>query len=153
MYDRWKTGSYHKDLYREIETCNDLGPFVSVMDSTAWGGRAVRLATGPGRIFLRTEMPEWDDYMVWLRVRREQPGEEQTAPSVSIAAANSSVAPPVESPHGWWWVNLGRFRLPEGIREWNIELPAAPLLLDRVLFTTRTRFPIIEENPQGFGGG
>lgn len=150
MYDRWKTGSYHKDLYREIETFNDLGPFQVVEDSSAWGGQALLLAEGPGRVSLRTEMPEWDDYAIWLRIRLEG-SKDGAVPLVQPVASNQSIAPPIQAPRGWWWVNLGRFRLPEGISEWNISLPRGPVLLDRCLFTTRTTFPILKERPQDFG--
>ena len=143
MYDRWKTGSYHKDLYREIESFNDTGPFQVVADSTAWGGRALSLAEGPGRVFLRAEMPEWDDYALWLRLRR-QGDTGAAAPLVSLNGLVPHADPPIPAPAGWWWVSLGRIRLPEGINEWGIELPAAPLLLDRCLFTTRAGFPIAE---------
>jgi len=114
-----------------------------VADSTAWGGRALSLAEGPGRVFLRAEMPEWDDYTIWLRLRR-QGDAAAAAPLVSLNGLVPSTDPPIPAPAGWWWVSLGRIRLPEGISEWSIELPAAPVLLDRCLFSTRAGFPIAE---------
>ena len=45
MYDNWHTGSYHKDLYREVETAERLIGWELVEDAGAWGHTFVRPST------------------------------------------------------------------------------------------------------------
>ncbi len=86
LYDNWHTGAYHKDLYREAESATSMIGFETVADTSAWGHGAIRFAAdetrtktitstteikAPATLHYRTEVPVWDEYSLWVRIRRD----------------------------------------------------------------------------------
>ena len=154
QYDRWHTGSFEIDLYREAESADDLREWSVVGDTTAWGHRCLTREVEPGtgkrsRLGYRIEVPALRKYAIWIRAR----GEGATIPSTRIDGRELGTrSGKAGSPDGWRWLELGVVELDAGLHEMTIDAGPDPSRIDRLLLTTRTAFPLLREKVHHWRG-
>ncbi|MAE69244.1 MAG: hypothetical protein CME06_02115 [Gemmatimonadetes bacterium] len=167
LYDNWHTGSYHKDLYREAESANSMIGFETVADTSAWGHGAIRFAAEgartkaitstteikvPATLYYRTEVPVWEEYSLWVRIRRDDASKARPDLAIMIdgdkrVGGGHRVA---GSPGPWVWFEMGRLPLRAGVHDLRVRAPKLPIVIDRWMLTTRTRFPLLAEQPHAW---
>ncbi len=54
------------------------------------------------------------------------------------------------SPGPWVWFEMGRLPLEAGVHDIRIRAPKLPIVIDRWMLTTRTRFPLLDERPHAW---
>ncbi len=159
QYDRWHTGSYEIDLYREAEFADEIGDWSVVRDTTAWGHRCLtekprpakgKLAGEQSRLSYRIEVPALRKYTLWLRVRGGEVAANRP-PSFDGRHALPREGK-ADSPDGWSWRELGAIELDAGLHTLAIDAGLGATRVDRLLLTTRTAFPLLRERPHQWGG-
>jgi len=173
QYDHWHTGSYEKDLYREMETANRRGGWIVRADTSAWGHRYLVPAPGvegalrvgpeapsvaesaPGELFFRTQAPAPMRATLWIRLRLADdapPARAALEASIDGAALMSPQPQLAPSPGAWLWLAIGSAALDPGVHELRLRVPegALELHLDRWLLTSREGFPLVRERPHGW---
>ena len=177
LYDAWHTGSHQKSLYREAESADEIGAGWQVRPSPggAWGlaylhpvdsrgaaetaksrNSAEPIVNSRTQLIYQFEVPVWEEYSLWARVRWPKATDDQVPGLPEIVIDDEALNPLVveqRAPRKWTWRELGQRPITHGVHRLRLEFPEPRPQIDRLLLTTESELPLLSDHPRLLGAG